>query len=60
MGVIFRHFWCQLGVSSFGERDSSFLAWFFCGKASQEGLDGSPPLHFFDNLAGETDWFLRM
>ena len=28
----------------------SVLAWFFCG---QEGFDGSPPLHFLDNLAGK-------
>ena len=37
---------------------SSFLVRFFCGKALQEGMDGSSPLHFFGQYGGkETYWF---
>ena len=53
MGFAFSHFWCQLGVSSLCEGDPSFLVRFFCGKALQEGMDGSSPLHFFGQYGGK-------
>ena len=53
MGVAFSHFWGQLGVPSLCEGYSSFLERFLCGKASQEGLDDSPLVHFLDYLVGK-------
>ena len=42
MGFAFSHLWCQLGVSSLCESDSSFLARFVSWKAALEGVDGYP------------------
>ena len=53
MGVAFSHFWGQLGVPSLCKGNSTFLELFFCGKTLQEGLDGSPLMHFLDYLAGK-------
>ena len=50
MGVAFSHFLGQLGVPSLCEGNSSFLERFLCGKASQEGLDGSPLCIFWTIL----------
>ena len=51
MGVAFSHFWGQLGVPSLCKGNSTFLEMFFCGKASEEGLDDNPLVPFLDYLA---------
>ena len=37
-----------MGLPKNCQRDSSKVAWFFCGQETQENLDGSSPLSFLD------------